>query len=487
MMSSPPVPICRAAILAVFVTVMAAAGQTGSKDAAHAKADTPLSDYAGVYDYRGTTVALVPKGNALIAIIDDALYPVQRISGDRFRNGAGQSVTFQRNAKGVVTGLYEAQDFLAIRRHSVPPEIAALTVAAPRSRAHSRYRYHPPEDTHDGLKTGNAADVGFDPAVLEQVDRAVVTERYPNVHSVLLWRDGKLFFEDYFYGFDRERAHQLRSATKSFHSALIGIAMDLGKIRDDSQPIVELLPWAVTSYKNPDPRKARITVGDLLSMRTGLACDDRNPSSPAGETFLYEKADWARYLMDVPMTADPGTLARYCSAGPHLAGRIVEHVTGERLIDFARKKLFEPLGFRNYRWPYETVPANAGTFGQLYLRPRDMLKFGVMMLNKGEWNGKRILSRDWVERSTRARTQIGSKKYGYFWWHQTFPIERGGKVEYVDTILATGNGGQKIFIAPTLRLVGVFTGGNYNSAEDTPPNAIMGNVVLPALLGGAGK
>jgi CubicO group peptidase (beta-lactamase class C family) len=275
----------------------------------------------------------------------------------------------------------------------------------------------------------------------------------------------------------------LRSATKSFHSVLLGIAVDRGRIRGDRQPIAELLPWPVSSLANPDPRKAAITVGDLLSMRTGLACDDRDGSSPGNEQLIYSKPDWARFTMDLPMVAAPGTVARYCSGGVHVAGRLVEHATGEDLLTFARKNLFEPLGFKGYKWPHQPVPENTGTFGQLYLRPRDMLKFGVMVLDKGRWRRRQIISRGWIERSTEPVTRIGSKEYGYLWWRQTFPLNAGGRRQDVETILATGNGGQKIFIVPSLQLVAVFTGGSYNSIEDTPPNAIMGNVILPELLG----
>jgi len=111
-----------------------------------------------------------------------------------------------------------------------------------------------------------------------------------------------------------------------------------------------------------------------------------------------------------------------------------------------------------------------------------MLKLGLLVLNGGRWQGRQLISPAWIERSTAPLTQIGSKPYGYFWWHQRFPVITVSSTQTVDTILATGNGGQKIFIVPSLQLIAVFTGGNYNSDKDTPPNEIMGNVILPELL-----
>jgi CubicO group peptidase (beta-lactamase class C family) len=447
-----------------------------------AQPQAPLADFAGVYAYRdGTTVAIVVKNSALVAVLDDALYPLRRIGGDEFRNGAGQPVTFVRNERGEVTGVKEVNDYFPRQTATVPPDVAALALAAPRQ-SQAPYRYQIPARLGDGLEIGPAAEAGLSPAVLERLVRSIANETYPNVHGVLIWRGGRLVFEEYFYGYDRDRAHPLRSATKSVVSLLAGIAIDLGKIRDDKQPIAELLPWPSSAYKNPDPRKAKITVGDLLSMRTGLACDDHDGSSPGAEQHIYSQPDWARFTIDLPVVADPGTTARYCSGGVHLAGRTIETATGTDLLTFARTKLFDPLGLTGYRWPYQPVAANGSTFGQIYLRPRDMLKLGLLVLDHGRWQGRQLVSPAWIERSTAPLTQIGSKAYGYLWWHQRFPVVSTGSTQTVDTILATGNGGQKIYVVPSLQLVAVFTGGNYNSEKDTPPNEIMGNVLLPELL-----
>jgi CubicO group peptidase (beta-lactamase class C family) len=439
-----------------------------------------LDAYAGVYQYRGgATVAIVPKNADLVAIIGQALYPVKHVKGDEFRNGGGQIVRFQRNSRGIVDGLFEGTDFFPLLSHEVPSGVAALMVPASPG---VDYRSAEPQDMHDGLVVATPSEVGVDPEILDSLTQSILDERYPNVHSILLWKDGKLFFERYFYGHNAATPHELRSATKSFDSALVGIALGKKLIPGLDAPVVDLLPVAVPPYKNLDSRKEKMTLSDLLSMRSGLACDDYDSKSPGNEQNVYDKPEWVRFAMDLPMASTPGTVAHYCSAGPIIAGRIVEHASGQSILQFAEANLFKPLGFSGYRWPYQTVNTNVNTYGELFLRPRDMLKFGILFADGGVWQGKQIIPAAWVTRSTTPVTQIGSKTYGYFWWHQRFSIQVKGETREVDTILATGNGGQKIFIVPSYRLVAVFTGGNYNSERDTPPNEIMPSIVRPAIL-----
>ena len=361
----------------------------------------------------------------------------------------------------------------------MPAGLAALMVPASPG---VDYQSLGPPDLHDGLVVGTPNEVGFDPKILGSLTQSILDEQYPNVHSVLLWKDGRLFFERYFYGYNAATPHELRSATKSFDSALVGIAIGKKLIPSVDARVIDLLPPAAPPYKNLDSRKEKMTLSDLLSMRSGLACNDYDPSSPGNEQNIYTKPEWVRFAMDLPMAATPGTVSHYCSAGPHIAGRIVEHASGQSLLEFAEANLFKPLGFSGYRWPYQTVNTNLNTFGELFLRPRDMLKFGILFADGGVWQGKQIIPSDWVKRSTTPVTQIGSKTYAYFWWHQNFSVQGNGETREVDTILATGNGGQKIFIVPAYHFVAVFTGGNYNSDRDTPPNEIMPSIVLPAIL-----
>ena len=178
-----------------------------------------------------------------------------------------------------------------------------------------------------------------------------------------------------------------------------------------------------------------------------------------------------------------GGRARYCSAGVVTAGRMVERAAGEPLPRYAQRVLFDPLGIRpeDVRWNFTLAAENARTIAQLYLRPRDMLKFGILFRQDGRWGDRQVVPAEWVRRSTARHTDVGDLGYGYLWWHQWLAVPTAAGTERVDMVVATGNGGQKIFLVPSLDLVAVFTGGAYN-AEETPPNAVMIDVLLPALL-----
>ena len=163
---------------------------------------------------------------------------------------------------------------------------------------------------------------------------------------------------------------------------------------------------------------------------------------------------------------------------------MVERATGTPLPSFAQQQLFTPLGIdaARVRWNYTLSASNAATFAQLYLRPRDMLKLGVLFQQRGRWQGRQIVSREWVERSTARWSVVGDQDYGYFWWHQWADVALPGGNRRVDMVVATGNGGQKIYLVPSLDLVVVMTGGNYNA--QSPAMAIMAKELLPAVLNG---
>jgi CubicO group peptidase (beta-lactamase class C family) len=221
---------------------------------------------------------------------------------------------------------------------------------------------------------------------------------------------------------------------------------------------------------------------DLLTMQSGLACDDWNGASPGNETRVYQSEDWVKFVLDLPMAANPGTKGSYCSGNVKVAGRLVELATGKSLPVYAQQYLFDPLGIRagDVRWNYTLSSSNAATFAQRYMRPRDMLKFGILFQQQGRWKGRQVISRDWVARSTGQWSTVGDQKYGYFWWHQWVMAAAAGGPRRVDMVVATGNGGQKIYLIPSLDLIVVLTGGSYNT--NSPATTIMAKDLLPAAL-----
>jgi CubicO group peptidase (beta-lactamase class C family) len=406
-----------------------------------------LADYQGMYAYRGgTSIALVAKDALLFAVIDEAKYPLRPLGSDRFLNGAGDTILFRRAADGIVSGFVERTEFFARRTPVVDADVAAAVLALPRpvgaDGRPARYVYSIPADLADGLPVGDVRQAIDATRVTGLVDR-VLDGTYPDLHAILVYRGGRLVVEEYFYNYDRERPHQMRSASKSIVSALVGIAIDRGAIAGDRELVTTHLPYQ--SYAHPDPRKARLTLNDLLTMRSGLACNDWDGRSPGNESRVYESEDWVKFVLDLPMAGEPGAQGRYCSGNVLVAGRIVERATGMSLPAFAQRELFGPLGIRqaDVRWNFTLSSSNAATFAQLYLRPRDMLKLGVLFHQQGKWGGRQVISRQWVAQSTAQLSTVGDQGYGYFWWHQWLNVSTPDGTRRVDMVVATGTAGRK--------------------------------------------
>jgi CubicO group peptidase (beta-lactamase class C family) len=440
-----------------------------------------LAAFEGEFAYHGGShILLVARDSMLFAVLDDARYPLRFLGDDRFLNAGGDTIPFRR-AGGEVSGFVERGTFFARLSARVDPVVVTAVRARPRPLgADGRpapYIYRKPPELGDGLRTGDVAGTRLDSAI-GRVVAGVVDGRYPDVHSLLVWRRGRLVAEEYFYEYDRDVPHQMRSATKSVVSTLVGIAIDRGLIASDTARVTPLLPY--DAFANPDPRKAQLTIRDLLTMRSGLACDDWNGDSPGNESKMYQSADWPKFVLDLPMIADPGTKGSYCSGNVAVAGRIVERAAKLPLRSFAQANLFAPLGIRDVRWNYALTSSNAATFAQVYLRPRDMLKLGLLFHQHGTWAGRQVISRAWVERATTKWSRVGDQDYGYFWWHQWIDATTPSGTKRVEMVLASGNGGQKIYLIPSLDAVVVMTGGSYNT--NSPPTAIMRTELLPAML-----
>ena len=219
-------------------------------------------------------------------------------------------------------------------------------------------------------------------------------------------------------------------------------------------------------------------------MRTGIPCDDWDPASPGAESRMYDKPDWMAFFAGLPLDTMPGTRARYCSGAALAVGRIIERAAGIALPAYAQRELFTPLGIRaeDVRWRFRLDSSAPNDFGQIWLRPRDMAKLGLLVANGGTWAGRQTIAERWIAASTARYTSIGSRGYGYMWWHQWFGVDVGGATTRVETVVASGMGGQKIYMVPAFDAVVVFTGGAYSGLVESAANDIMVREVLPALL-----
>ena len=295
------------------------------------------------------------------------------------------------------------------------------------------------------------------------------------LRSMLVMRRGKLVLEAYWNGYDKNAQQDLRSATKSITSLLVGIAIDRKFIKG----IDELLrTYLGPVYPDASALQKNITLEDLLTMRSGLACNDRDEGSPGQEDRMYREGDWVGYFLHLPTVSPASQATHYCTGGAVALGRVISEASKRSVPLFADEFLFGPLGIKEAHWSDFDNHKQTDTGGHLSLRPQDMARIGQLVLQGGNWNGQQLLSRAWIEQSTSEHTRIdGGKPYGYLWWRLLLPYHDS----HVSAIFAGGNGGQYIFVVPDLELVTVFTGGNYNSKKALRPFQIMNKYILPAV------
>ncbi len=266
-----------------------------------------------------------------------------------------------------------------------------------------------------------------------------------NIHSVLVVRKGKLVLDAYFYPYDGASPHDLASVSKSIMTTLIGIAADQGKLKLD-QPILSFFPDAVLTHR--DEGVEQVTVRDLAMMANGF--ESTGVAQDEGTlTQMENSANWVQFALDRPVVDEPGTRYVYDSPGIHLLSAILQQATGVTALEFARANLFEPLGIDEVIWPADPQGVTQG-FTNILLHPRDAAKIGYLFLQHGQWDGKQIVSREWVEQATARQIPMGDgNSYGYGWW---IPPEDTG--EY----FAFGRGGQYIRVLPAYDTVVVATG-----------------------------
>ena len=335
------------------------------------------------------------------------------------------------------------------------------------------YTYSQPKELGDGWETTDLKSQNVDTARIYQLFTQLQGGEN-KVHSVLLVKDSQLIIEEYFNGHSADKQHDLRSATKSIVSILAGIAIEKGFIDSVDDPMSKYLKRPVPA-KNLDERKAKITIRQLLTMSTGLDCNDWDMTSEGQEDKVYKKRDWIQYTLDLPMVNEPGAVSNYCSMSVVLIAEIISQASGMPIDQFAKDHLFNPLGISNVSWGHTANKEVIASGKRLYMTSRDMAKIGQLILNSGKWDEKQLVSEKWLEESTTPKTKITGADYGYLWWN--IPFKEKEKITVAK--VATGNGGQYIMVFPQLDMVAVFTGGAYNSQEDKLPFAIVSDIFLP--------
>lgn len=437
-----------------------------------------LFEYEGRYEYVGEStldIVVSELDTTLNAVIDDAKYPLKYIRQDSFVDIQNTPVLFTRNESGVVT--HYSVDDQVFKLLDTDFERMEMNPRRELSNNPDQYQYNPPSQLEDALAVGPLSDAFEDTELILQMVKNTIQGDYPDVHSILIYKNDRLVLEEYFYGYSSDKPHQLRSATKPFIGGILGIAVAQGYIKSAQD---KLLPYFASTYReiaNMDDQKEQVTIENFLMYRHGMDCENDNAESEGSERAMMQTDDWVKHTLDLPMVAQPGEFSSYCTGCALTIGRLIEVATDQQIEDFAKEQLFEPLGITNYDWAFEPNPASETTFSQLYLTSRDLVKLAKMYKENGRWNNEQIIPEEWV----RKTFDMEKGDYGYLWEHKYFMVN--GK-EY-NSYLATGNGGQKISIWPELDMITVFTGGNYNSyaiyGKSTPPNEMIPKYILNAL------
>jgi CubicO group peptidase (beta-lactamase class C family) len=347
-----------------------------------------------------------------------------------------------------------------------------------------------PPNLNDGWPASPPEQQGLDAALVCAIGPRVEAWQGADVHAVVVIRHGALVYENYFAGEDQKwgkplgrvsynasMVHDLRSVTKSLTSLVVGIAVDRGWIKDLDAPVLSFFP-EYADLRNPE--KDRITLRHFLMMSTGLAWDESIPySNPDNsENRLYEAKDPYRFVLERPVADPPGLVFNYVTGAPTVLGAMVHKVTGKPFDAVEKEVLLDPLGITDTEWiHFDNGDPMAG--GGLRLRARDLAKIGQLVLTHGAWNGKQVVSADWIAQSTAPRLNAYSMYfYGYQWWLGRSLVDG----RQVDWIAGRGYGGQRLFIIPSLDIVMVVMEGHYSTSvlQEVIPVSLLNRNVLPA-------
>ena len=320
------------------------------------------------------------------------------------------------------------------------------------------YTYHQPERCNDQLQTASIFNYVKDTTAFFNLVKRIIRRDFGRLESFLIIKDQKLVLEEYFYGYTRTQLHYINSCTKSITSLLLGITLEHHKKLNVDQPIFNFFP----QYDSLETaKKKQITLKHVLTMTAGLQ---------EGEGFGDITPDnFITYLLSLPLESDPGEKFKYSNECTNLLGGIIYTLENKQADEFAKEVLVNKLGISEFYWEKENgvLQCHKG----LHMYPRDMAKIGLLVLNKGSWNGEQIVPKEWIDISTKPYVaESDFFDYGYQWWYRSKrnkswwedPVH-GSKDEH-DMILALGYGGQFIMIIRDLNMTIIITSSDNNES-----------------------
>jgi len=346
--------------------------------------------------------------------------------------------------------------------------------------------------SEEGIEFASMADAGIDSILINKIDTAIRNGTYPNIHSLHIVRNNKLVYENYWPGKDeswgddlgvrihgQDSLHDIRSISKSIVSACVGIAIQQAKIKSIDQKVFDFFP----EYKELDTGLiSSLTIKHLLTMTSGLVWNEEVPydNPENSEIRMIRSSNPVEYVLSQPLESQPGVSWKYNGGTTQLLAAIIEKATGKKVDQFAKEYLFQPLDIKQFEWvKYPDTDQPAAASG-LRLRSRDLLKFGLLYNNNGTWNGKQIISKEWIEESFRSHVQRpDGGAYGYQFWLHNDTIDN----KHILIVACIGNGDQKVFFDKTNDLLVVITAGNYNKWDiEKNAYALLKDYIYQALI-----
>ncbi|MEW9701035.1 serine hydrolase domain-containing protein [Paenibacillus sp. SI8] len=321
----------------------------------------------------------------------------------------------------------------------------------------------------NGWRSATPESQGMDSAAIAETLEAFQDR---NVQSLIIIRNGYVVAEAYNKHTQADIPQDMRSVTKSVNSALIGIAVSEQKINSVHRKLTDFFP-EITK----DPVQSTITIHHLLSMTSGLEWkDDQEESS---SEMMYSD-DWIEQIWKHPSIHQPGAAFNYSNGDAHLLSAVMQKATGETLFDYAKSRLFAPLGITDAKWNHDPQGYTIGAWA-LALTLRDMAKLGLLYLKQGVWDQTTVLPNEWIKESLTQRAYLNYRDgtrggYGYYWWIKA--LNRGrfeGDTRRYDMFYASGSGGQRIFVVPELQLITAFTA---KSSDVDMPEDLLRQIVL---------
>ena len=339
----------------------------------------------------------------------------------------------------------------------------------------------PVPDLRDGLRVGSFHACGIDSLPFAALVQEIHAGDYGDIHCLLMSVDDTLFLEEYFgaggqlhgpavASFLRRTHHQVQSVSKSMLSAVTGVACDSGLLPPVSTPVAELLPEYASLLAE---KKRDITLHHLLAMNTGLTWNESGVSlgdSTNDIHRMHTRRDPSAYVLSRPLRTLPGRAFVYNSGCYHLVQEIIDRHVGTTTGELAFRALFAPMGCDSLPWEKGGAP---------HIRARDLWRLGSLVLHDGAWQGRQLISRDWVARSTANQQHPDQTAYGYFWWPQRYHVQG----DTMHAVAAIGSGGQYLLLFPELDFIALVLAGNYEEHYGTRLREVMETVVLPAVRG----